>query len=149
MNYRRMIRIVVAAALCTAASTLQVALAEPAGACGLLTPAQVGAALGTGAGAGKALVNDGCRWLATGAKIQLNVYESSEWEAITGPRPLVTRASLSGLGEAAIYMTAGPRTALAVRHGDHVYLFQLTGALSQERQMAMEATLARNVLSNL
>lgn len=148
MKHRRTLRLVLAATLCTAATTLQVALAEPGGACGLLAPEQVSAALGAPVGAGKSLANDVCKWSAAGAKIVLNVYESSEWQAITQPRPLVTRTLLDGVGEEALYLTSGPRTALVVREGDHAYLIQVFGALSQERRMAVEASLARSMLSS-
>lgn len=123
--------------------------------CTLLTAAQIGAQVGAPMGAGEATGTTGCQWIATAQvgsaipRATLVFYGADAWSGLTANFPRVTRATVPGLGDAAVYATTGNLTTLAVKKGTTVFVVRLYGIDSQERQKAIEKTLATAVLGHL
>ncbi len=131
------------------ASAACVALGAPVDACKLLTPAQVGAALGADAGAAQAIGSTGCQWSAQPLRVTLVRYDASGWQKMNQPLPGVTRTQLAGVGDDAVYTTLGSLTTLSVKKGEGVFVIRVYGVHPQARQMAVEKSLARDALANL
>lgn len=148
MTSRRMARIGVVAACVLVASPTRVAIARPADACKLLTPAQVGAALGARTGAGQAIGSTGCQWSAQSARVTLVLYDASGWQTMNQPLPGVSRTTLGGVGDDAVYSTVGSLTTLSVKKGDSVFVVRVYGVHPQANQMAVERSLAQDALAN-
>lgn len=151
-NYSRYFII---ACICVSASLgSKTAAAQAAAPCSLLTSAQVTAAVGVSVGAAQPIANTGCSWSAPHMLVTLSLWDGSAsgWGKIKMPLPGVTKTSVSGLGEDAIFSTLGPAAkqfvTLSVKKGGTAYLFKVYGPTVTE-QMTMEKTLAGNVLAKL
>ena len=122
-----------------------VARAAPAP-CGLLTAAQVAAAVGGQFGAGQPIGTTGCSWTSPTPHIIVTVslWPPGEWDRMkAGPLPGTTITPASGLGDDAFYVTLAQYTVLYVKKGQTVFLFKVYGVSDQAKQMSAEKTLAQ------
>ncbi len=127
-----------------------IARAAPAP-CGLLTPAQVTAALGGSFGAGQPIGTTGCSWTSEKPHVIVTVslWPPAEWDRIkAGPLPGTTITPAGGLGDDAFYATLAQYTVLYVKKGQTVFLFKVYGVADKAKQMSAEKTLAQAALAN-
>lgn len=140
--------------VCTvAAFTSGVATAQGSGSpCTLLTQAQIDAALGATVGAGQPIGTTGCSWTAPGQPKNMTVTVSI-WPpngfGTMPPMPGLTKTELGGVGDGAFYATIAGLTSLSVKKGNKVFVLHLYGVPGDARQMAVEKTLAAEVLARL
>jgi hypothetical protein len=120
--------------------------------CGLLTAAQVSAAVGATVGNGEPIATTGCTWSWGRARTTLSLWDASKWDQMKAPLPGVTRSSVSGLGDDAFSSTMGTSKQLVVldvKKGATVYLFKVYGVDNPSDQLSIEKTLAADVLTTL
>jgi len=138
--------------------------APPTDACSMLTPAQVSAALGVTVGAGKAIPQN-CEWSGNanamiGKSVLLTIVGQmgsmtpvDQFNTIKTPLPLkgITKTPVSGLGDDAVYGTAGRTTVLTVRRGNFVFQVKVSGFAPDkiDEVKAKEKQLAQQVLAKL
>lgn len=118
--------------------------------CGLLTPAQVAAAVGGTFGAGQAIGTTGCSWTSDKPHVIVTVslWPPAEWDRMkAGPLQGTQITAVSGLGDDAFYATLGPYAVLYVKKGPTVFLFKVYGVKDPAKQMSAEKTLALDVLA--
>jgi hypothetical protein len=132
--------------------------APPTNACSLLTPAQVSEVVGASVGAGAPLFptnTKDCQWrtTGTGAKILVQIFlkDPQAFVYIKTPVPGVTKVAASGIGDDALYSSAGRTpSVLSVKKGDAVFnVHVLSSGLADDKVKAMEKTLALKVLAKL
>ena len=148
-------RYFILACICVSATLgSKTAAAQSGSPCGLLTSAQVTAAVGVSVGAAQPIANTGCSWSGPHMIVSVSLWDGSAsgWGKIKTPLPGVTKTSVSGLGDDAIFSTLGPAdkqfVTLSVKKGNTAYLFKVYGPTVTE-QMTMEKTLAGDVLAKL
>jgi hypothetical protein len=120
--------------------------------CKLLTPAQVGAAVGGTFGAGQPIGTTGCSWDQAKPHIIVTVslWPPKEWDRMkASPMPGTTNTPATGLGDDAFYTTVAQYTVLYVKKGQTVYLFKVYGVADKAKQMSAEKTLAQDALKNV
>jgi hypothetical protein len=140
------VRMIFALALCGLGG-----VARAAAPCGLLTPAQVTAAVGGSFGPGQPIGTTGCSWTSPKPHVIVTVslWPPGEWDRIkAGPLPGTTITPASGVGEDAFYATLAQYTVLYVRKGPTVFLFKIYGVADKAKQMSAEMTLAQEGLAN-
>ena len=120
--------------------------------CSLLTPAQISAVLGLNVAAGKPLGTKSCDWTAPGQPIGVNAKKVTvtllgEQGFAHAKMPVnfkgITKTSVSGFGDDAVYGTAAGLGALSVKKGNsafvvHVYGFPLDQIEGKEKTLALE-----------
>ena len=119
--------------------------------CTLLTPSQVGAALGGTFGTGEPIGKTGCSWSSEKPHVIVTVslWPPTEWDRVKA-NPLGGKTiPVSGLGEDAFYATIAQYAVLYVKKGGTVYLFKVYGVKDQAKQMSAEKTLALDALTKL
>jgi hypothetical protein len=136
------------------------AAAEPTVACGLLTPAQIGAATGATIGAGSPIAKPtSCQWMGQGKTVTLTINQ-----ARAGKSPVdqfnegkanklagaITVESVGGVGDDAYYVyfagTTRAGCGLVVKKGSSVFEIRVYGfELSQAKTVSK--TLAQNAAS--
>jgi len=144
----RIVAALCALILCAA----QVASAQGAAdRCSLLTPATVSSALGVNVETGQPIFNYGCSWqsLKPHIVVSISVGDDAKYRMWTGSVLGVTKSSVSGLGDAAVTGTLGNLTSLWVKHGKNAFQLRVYGVPDTTRQLAVEKTLARDVLKKL
>jgi len=119
--------------------------------CKLLTPAEIGGALGATFGAGEPIGKTGCSW--TSAKphmiVTVSLWPPTEWDRIKA-NPLGGKIiPASGLGDDAFYATIAQYVVLYVKKGGTVYLFKVYGVTDQDKQMSAEKTFAADALKRI
>ncbi len=120
--------------------------------CSLLTPAQIGAALGASFGAAEPIGTTGCSWSAASPHLIVTVshWPPTEWNRMkTSPLYGTTITPTSGLGDDAFYATIAQYTVLYVKKGNDVWLFKVYGVTDKSKQMSVEKTLAQDALQHL
>jgi hypothetical protein len=149
---------VVVGIMCTlGAGSARVASAQaPTDPCALLTPAQITAVVGASVGAGTAIGTTGCQWATTQANATTRpvtatvaLWPVAAFAGMKADLPQVTKSSVSGIGEDAVWVTGGRLTTLSVKKGSVAFVIRLYGIQGQDKQMAMEKALAINVLAKL
>jgi hypothetical protein len=65
------------------------------------------------------------------------------------PLPGVTKAPVSGIGDDAVFTTIGGLTTPSVKKGKIAFIVRLYGVPGQAKQMAVEKSLAVDVLAKL
>ena len=134
----------------------RVGFGAPLDPCSLLTPAQVGDALGVAVGAGKS-TGQICRWAAPGGRpgmspaLVLTLQDAKAFDFAKKPSASanLVKTPVSGVGDDAVFNTIGAITAtLHVKKGDtyfelHVYGFPV------DQTRKMETTLAQEVIAKL
>ena len=143
-----------------AAAMVPAATRAPAGdACALLTPAQVGAALGVPVGAGAYVTptfKKTCTWTASasgGGFVTLLLQDVSGFE---GGKALGQMASknlsvtpVSGVGDDAYYLAVGDQVGLIVKKGSAAFKVAVYAHIPVESKEAKEKILAQQVVAEL
>src|ERR1700733_4143262 len=97
--------------------------------CGLLTSAQVSAAVGATVGNAEPIATTGCTWSWGRAKTTLSLWDAGKWDQMkSATLPGVTKSSGSGLGDDAFSATMGTSKQFAVlnvKKGATVYIFEV------------------------
>ena len=163
MDSKHRMGLVVGIVCALAACSPRVAYAQaPSDACALLTPAQVSTILGVTVGAGHSIGTTGCAWSTPGRQVtsthpqvsaKVTLDDLTAFSKEQTPLPGVTMTSVSGIGEDAVYATFGrmipPLTMLSVKTAKANLVVELLGVPGQDKQMAMEKSLALCVLARL
>lgn len=139
--------------------------APPRDACSMLTPAQVGAALGVSVGVGEKILPNStsmCGWEVPGEKgmgrkrVVLNIYAQigsltpvQRFNTAKTPVKGITKVPVSGVGDDAILVTTpGFGTGLIFRKGSLAFDLRVYG-FPLDQIKAKEETLASDVLAKL
>jgi hypothetical protein len=121
--------------------------------CKLLTPAEIGGALGATFGAGEPIGTTGCSWSSATPHmiVTVSLWPPAEWDRMKagGTLPGTTTTPVSGLGDDAFYATIAQYVVLYVKKGQTVYLFKVYGVKDQAKQMSAEKTLAGDALKRI
>jgi len=120
--------------------------------CGLLTPAEIAAAVGGSFGVGQPIGTTGCSWTAEKPHliVTVSLWPSKEWDRIKAtPLPGTTITPAGGLGDDAFYATLAQYTVLYVKKAQTVYLFKVYGVADKAKQSSAEKTLAQDALAKL
>lgn len=128
--------------------------------CSLLTPAQVGAALGTQVGDGKHLASTVCEWAESqsGGRKKLDVTLLTERGFAAAKTPVggvITKTPVSGVGDEAVFGTTGKVSAgLSVKKGGTMFTVRVLGVPLDQPQaandvQAKEKALAVQIVSKL
>jgi hypothetical protein len=120
--------------------------------CNLLTEKQVSTILGASVGAASPIANTGCSWKSTGAS-QVVVSVSMQTEKLfagskSSPAPNMTKATIPGIGDEAIFIGAANFASLWVRKGTKFPLVRIYGLPVSDAQTKLKA-LAADVVSKL
>ena len=117
--------------------------------CSLLTPAQVGAALGTTVAAGNRISPTLCMWGAPPKRVTLTLHQPREFDALKMPIGNgVTKIAVAGIGDEAVSGTSKIATTLSVKKGGVVFVVTV-GGFPEDQTKAMEKALALDVLARL
>lgn len=142
------------------AAMVPAATAAPTGdACSLLTPAQVGAALGVSVGAGSYVTptfKKTCTWNATtsgGGYVTLMLqtvagFEGGKQLGQTASKS-ISLTSISGVGDDAYYLAVGDQVGLIVKKGNAAFKVAVYAHIPVESKKAKEKTLAQQVVAGL
>jgi hypothetical protein len=120
--------------------------------CALLTPEQVGGALGTSVSAGQPIGTTGCQWSPpnqSGTIVTISLWDGQKFAAAKAALPSVTKEPVSGLGDDAFFATFGNLTSLSVKKGAVDIVFHLYGIPDKARQETIEKTLAAEALAKI
>jgi hypothetical protein len=111
--------------------------------CDLLTQDQVSTTVGASVGAASPIANTGCSWKGTGAsKVLVSVSMQNEkmFNSVKGaPPPNTTKASISGVGDEAIFTGTQGFASLWVRKGTTYFLVRIYGLPVEEAQTKLKA----------
>jgi hypothetical protein len=120
--------------------------------CSLLTTAQVSSAIGGAAQPGQPINKTGCSWSSTSPKAMVTIsfdnlgtYASMK----AGHSPVVSKTSVSGVGEDAYYSTMGPTTTLTVKKGDTYFVVRVYGFPDPAKQKEIEKTLGAQAAAKM
>ncbi len=132
------------------ASGLRAADAQaPSNPCAQITAAEVSAALGEAVAAGQQAGTKTCSWSAnepTHQIVSLMYSPPGDWNTRkTRPMPGVTKASVSGVGDEAVALTAANFTTLYVKKGSTIFMVRVYGVPDVVRQLAIEKPIAQRV----
>jgi hypothetical protein len=151
-------------ALCAAplwlyAAAIPLAARADTDACTVLTPAQVGAAVGASVGAGKHVTPTfvrTCTWTASGSsKVKYVTLYMQTAAAYDGGKQLASRMSRgatvkpASVGEDGYYFVAGDQVGLLVKKGSVSFKVAVYATLPVDKKEAMELTLAKEALAKL
>jgi hypothetical protein len=131
------------------------AMAAPAtDACALLTPEQVGDAVGAKVGAGTYPApgfTKTCTWVTKGIIVTLMLEGVDEFQSGKTPKlPTIEVTSTNGVGDDAYYVTLGTNVSLIVKKGSTAFKATVySSGMPMDKRKAIEKTLAQQVLSKL
>jgi hypothetical protein len=154
MNPRQHVLVRVAFVLalaCCARAVLAQGSSDP---CKLLTPAEVSGIVGVTVTAGQPMGTNSCQWGAQDAskssvRATLRLMDLQGFTSMEKPLAGVTKATASGIGDGAIYSTLGNLVTLSVKKGKVAFAVRLYGVPDADKQMAMEKSLALDVVARL
>ena len=126
--------------------------APPTEACTVLTAAQVSSELGSSVGEGTYIMptfKKTCTWnIPTGGAVTLQLQSLQFFNAGKGSLASAERTSVSGVGDEAYYLGAGPTTGLVVKKGEGAFKISVySSSLSLDQRKAIEKALAQQVLA--
>src|SRR5580700_7120417 len=114
--------------------------------CRMLTQAEISAATGSAIDAGQTLGGT-CSWSGKPRVIVSLWYPTPAiFQGLQSSGPGKTITAAPGVGDAAFYATVGTFTSLGVTKGSSHFVIKVYGVPDPSRQMAIEKTLATNVL---
>jgi len=118
--------------------------------CDLLTQNQLSSTLGATAGPASPIANTGCSWKAAKVTVSVSIQNEKMFGgAKTNPMPAgMTRTSVSGVGDEAIFIGAENFSSLWVRKGTTYLLVRIYGVPASDAQTKLKA-LATNAVSKL
>jgi hypothetical protein len=143
--------VIVLGVACTlAAFTARVSHAQATGSpCGLLTQAEIKAALGAPVGPGSPISTTGCEWVTTGSSpspaehVTIATQSADSYDRMKAMQlPHVVKSGVTGIGDDAFYATVSTFTSLSVKKGSTVFIIHLYGVPGQAQQMTVEKALA-------
>jgi hypothetical protein len=158
MNAKHVVAVIAAGAAVLSAPCYAAAERDP---CSLLTPAQVGAVLGTQVGEGKRLASLLCEWTdstpGSRKKVDLTLISERGFEAAKTPvgGGLITKTPANGVGDDAVFGVTGKvASSLAVKKGGVMFAVGVQGFPLDQPQaisdvQAKEKTLALQIISKL
>jgi hypothetical protein len=157
MNSTHRVGLAVGAAVAIAIGMPRVASAQvPGDPCAPLTAVQVAGVVGAKVGAGTKITPTACQWMWTDEetstiRVTLQFLGADEVGSGTGTLPGVTMAPAPGLGDAAFYetVTSADLATLTVKKGSVAFVVRIYGVAGSSKQMAMERSLALDVLAKL
>jgi hypothetical protein len=134
--------------------------APPEDACSLLTPAQIGAAIGVPVSAGTYITptyKKTCTWKATSQVNETTPFVTLMLQDVNGYEggkrlaavKTITVTPVSGIGEGAYYLALGDNAGLIVKKGGVAFKVAVYIHLPLAKKEAMEKPLAQDVLSRL
>lgn len=117
--------------------------------CDLLTQNQVSTTVGASASVGSPIANTGCSWKASKVTVTVSMQNEKMFGgAKTNAAPGMTRISVSGVGDEAIFIGMENFSSLWVRKGTTYLLVRLYGLPVSEAQTKLKA-LATSAVSKL
>jgi hypothetical protein len=117
--------------------------------CELLTQNQVSTAIRASAGPGSPIANTGCSWKASQVTVTVSIQNEKMFGgAKRNPAPGMTRMSVSGVGDEAIFIGAEKFSSLWVRKGTTYLLVRIYGVPMSDAQTELK-TLASTAVSKL
>jgi hypothetical protein len=118
--------------------------------CELLTQDQVSSTVGASAGAGSPIANTGCSWKASKVTVTVSIQNERIFGgAKTNAAPAgMSRTSVSGVGDEAIFIGAENFSSLWVRKGTTYLLVRIYGVPVSDAQPKLKA-LATDAVSKL
>lgn len=144
------------AAVVIVATAAPPATAASADACSLLTPAQVGTALGASVGAGTYVTptfKKTCTWTVTGGHEYVTLMLEDVNSFDSGKVPLAASIIVtpaSGVGDDAYYLAVGPNVGLIVKKGNVSFKVAVYASdTTLDKKKALEKALAQQVVSGL
>jgi hypothetical protein len=81
--------------------------------------------------------------------VTLSFWDPHGFAAMKAPLPNVTKSSVSGIGDDAVYANVGGFTSLSVKKGGAVFLVKVYGVPDEGKQKQIEKTLAGDVIAKL
>lgn len=120
--------------------------------CSLLTPAAVSAAAGVTVAAGQPIATTGCSWQSEKPHVIVTVsFPGPGMNGVFTSKGTVgaTNEHAGGIGEDAVYVTAGALTTLYVKHAKDIVMVRVYGVPDHDKQKSIEKTLALDVLKKL
>ena len=117
----------------------------------LLTQAAVSAAAGVSVDAGKPIATTGAPGSRKTARHRHGVVPGAghERRVYQGDPAGVTTAHPGGIGDDAVYVSAGNLTTLYVKHAKDILMVRVYGVPDHDKQKSIEKTLALDVLKKL
>lgn len=141
MNTRKSTTPLVFTAFVIALSWSEVVFGEPTP-CTLLAQDQVSAVLGVSVGAGSPIANTGCSWKATGASKAVVTVSLQSEKMFAGAKsssaPNMTKTSVSGVGDEAIFTGIQGFSSLWIRKGTTFLLVRVYGLPVSEAQTKLK-----------
>ena len=111
--------------------------------CGLLTQDQVRTIVGKTAGAGSPIANTGCSWTAGGppkVTVSVSMQSGKMFDAAKSSNPpKTTKASISGIGDEAVFTGVENFSSLWIRKGTKYLLVRIYGVGVSEAQTKLKA----------
>lgn len=151
-----------AAPLWLCAAAMPSAAQADTDACTLITPAQVGAAVGVSVADGKHVTPTyvkTCTWVASGSsKVKFVTLHLQPAAAYDGGKQMASQMVVAGkgaavkpasVGEDGYYFVAGDQVGLLVKKGSISFKVAVYATLPVDNKEAMELTLAKEVLAKL
>jgi hypothetical protein len=146
--------------VCGAACATTANAAPPGDACALLTPAQVGAALGVPVAAGTYVTptfKKTCTWNATTAGSgyvtlmlqDVGAFESGKQLSSMAAATKMVVTPIGGVGDDAYYLALGDQVGFIVKKGNATFKVAVYAHIPIESKQAKEKTLAQQVVSGL
>ena len=120
----------------------------PSNPCAQVTAAEVSAALGETVAAGQQAGTKTCSWTAnkpTHQIVSLMYWPPGDWNKLLRPMSGVTKAPVSGVGDAAFAQTFGNFATLFVKKGSTIFMVRVYGEPNSVRQLAIEKVIALKV----
>ena len=100
---------------------------------------------------GKKINATACAWSAVNAKVKMTIalWEATGFERMKAPIAGITKTPIAGLGDDAFYAKVGQFMVLNVKKGDVVFIVRIYGIRDPDKQMAIEKSLALDIVAKL
>lgn len=124
----------------------------PSNPCAQVTAAEVSAALGETVEAGQQANAKTCSWTANKPKhqiVSLMYWPPNDWNKLSRPMSGVTKAPVSGVGDAAFAQTVGNFGTLFVKKGSTIFMVRVYGEPNTVQQLAIEKVVALKVAAKV
>ncbi len=119
--------------------------AEP---CNLLTMQEIAKALGNPVSP-MPLGTTGCMWKGSPQGVSIVLRDASAWARITMSGPGITKADVSGIGDAASFSGMQNNWTLSVKQGNSVIVLTVNNARTPDQQRSSEESLVKLALKRL
>jgi hypothetical protein len=82
-------------------------------------------------------------------RLTVELLKGQAFASIKTPLPGIKMTPVSGVGDEEVYATVGSLTTLSVKKAEVVFVVRLYGVPGQDKQMAIEKSLALDILAKL